>query len=356
MKNLLLKEFDEEEDLTRDSALKLFQEADLLDLAQAAKKIKYAKTSDKIYFTINKHVNYTNICSSKCLMCAYYRNKGDKEAYVLNIDDIVEELLKIGGLLEVHIVGALNPDIDFSYYTTLLKKIKEALPSANIKGFTAAEIDFMSKISSLSWKEVLVELKKAGLQTMPGGGAEVFSDRIRKKLYPKKIGFEQWGEIHSIAHSLGIKSNATLLFGHIENDQEIIDHLFKLRDLQEKSGGFLCFVPLLFHPENTIFENKIQKASAVRQLRVLAIARIILNNFDHIKAYWVMMSDSISQVGLHFGADDIDGTIIKENIFHAAGAKSPAGLVSERIVELIKTSGFAPVLRDALYNEVKAYK
>lgn len=355
MKSLLLEKA-KNDPLSQKEALELFQNADLLDLAQIAKKIKFSKTQNKVYFTINKHINYTNVCSSKCLMCAYYRNEGDKDAYTMSLEQVQEELSGIDNLREVHIVGALNPKLDFSYYIKLIETVKKSVPDANIKAFTAAEIDFFSKISSLSWKEVLLQLKEVGLQTMPGGGAEVFSERIRKKLYPKKIGFQEWGEIHSIAHSLGIKSNATLLFGHIESNEEIIDHLFKLRDLQEQTKGFLCFVPLLFHPENTVFESNIEKASAVEQLKILAISRIILDNFDHIKAYWVMMSDSISQVGLHFGADDIDGTIVKENIFHAAGAKSPSGLVSQKIIEMVKNAGFIPVERDALYNEIKVHE
>jgi aminodeoxyfutalosine synthase len=355
MKNVLSEKV-EKEPLSYKEALDLFQNTDLLDLGLMAKKIKFSKSGNKVYFTINKHINYTNICSSKCLMCAYYRNKGDKDAYTMDFEQVEKELEHIEDLHEVHIVGALNPNLDFSYYINLLKTVKKAAPNANIKAFTAAEIDFFSKISSLSYKEVLEKLKTTGLQTMPGGGAEVFSERVRKKLYPKKIGFEEWAQIHTLAHSMGIKSNATLLFGHIETQEEIIDHLFKLRNLQAQTNGFLCFVPLLFHPENTIFEKHIQKQSAVFQLRVLAISRIILDNFDHIKAYWVMMSDSISQVGLHFGADDIDGTIEKENIFHAAGATSPSGMARQRIVEMVKNAGFVPVERDALYNELKVYK
>lgn len=352
MKSLLK---NEQDFLGQQEAIKLFQETPFLDLAQMAKRIKLQKTTNKVYFTINKHINYTNICCSKCLMCAYYRNENDGDAYTMSLEEIINELSGIEDLREVHIVGALNPKLDFSYYLDMIKTIKKTVPQANIKAFTAAEIDFFAKISSLSWKEILEKLKEAGLQTMPGGGAEVFSQRVRKKLYPKKIDFEQWSEIHQLAHGMDIRSNATLLFGHIETDEEIIDHLFKLRQIQAKTGGFLCFVPLLFHPENTVFEGHIEKASAIRQLRVLAISRIILDNFDHIKAYWVMMSDSISQIGLHFGADDIDGTVVKENIFHAAGAKSPSGMLKDKIIEMVKNAGFVPVERDALYNEVKVY-
>ncbi|HHS49032.1 MAG TPA: aminofutalosine synthase MqnE [Desulfurella acetivorans] len=352
----VLSEKVKKEPLSPKEALELFQNADLLDLGLMAKNIKFSKSGNKVYFTINKHINYTNICSSKCLMCAYYKNEDDKDAYTMTFEQVEEELSNIEDLHEVHIVGALNPKLDFSYYIKLLETVKKAAPNANIKAFTAAEIDFFSKISSLSYKEVLEKLKAAGLQTMPGGGAEVFSERVRRKLYPKKIGFEEWAQIHTLAHSMGIKSNATLLFGHIETQEEIVDHLFKLRNLQAQTKGFLCFVPLLFHPKNTIFEKQIQKQSAVFQLKVLAISRIILDNFDHIKAYWVMMQDSISQVGLHFGADDIDGTIEKENIFHAAGATSPSGMARQKIIEMVKNAGFVPVERDALYNELKVCK
>jgi aminodeoxyfutalosine synthase len=274
----------------------------------------------------------------------------------MEIDDIIEEIAKMPkGIREVHIVGGLHPNKPFSYYVDMVSSIKKHFKDINVKAFTAVEIDYFSKLEGISYKETLTILKNAGLDSMPGGGAEVFSERVRKKLYPNKIPYEKWAEVHKIAHSLNIPTNATLLFGHIETDDEIIDHLFKLRKIQEEAPGFLCFIPLSFHPANTPLEKTIKKVDAVKELKVLALSRIILDNFPHIKAYWVMLSPKIGQIGLHFGADDIDGTIGQERVTHAAGAKSPLGLAKDNMVNMIKNAGFIPVERDALYNEIRVY-
>ncbi|AEA33795.1 aminofutalosine synthase MqnE [Hippea maritima] len=329
---------------------------DLIRIGKIARSIKLKKTSKKVYFVFNKHINYTNLCISKCKFCAFYRLGDEEDAYTMEIDEIIDEIAKMpDGIKEVHIVGGLHPSKPFSYYLNMVSAIKRNFPSVNVKAFTAVEIDYFSKLSGLDYEGVLKELKKAGLDSMPGGGAEVFSERVRKKLYPNKIPYEKWAEVHAIAHRLNIPTNATLLFGHIETDDEIIDHLFKLRKLQQEHPGFLCFIPLSFHPANTPLEGKIQKVDAVKELKVLALSRIILDNFPHIKAYWVMLSPKIGQIGLHFGADDIDGTIGQERVTHAAGAKSPLGLARDNMVEMIKNAGFIPVERDALYNEIEVY-
>jgi len=344
------------EPLDYSDAKYILQSNELLQIGEIARSLKIKKSGKKVYFVFNKHINYTNLCVSKCKFCAFYRNGDEPDAYTMEPEQIVQELSKMPtGIREVHIVGGLHPKKPFSYYIDMLKSIKANFPGVNIKAFTAVEIDYFSKISGLGYKEVLIELKKAGLDSMPGGGAEVFSERVRRKLYPNKIGYEKWLEIHAIAHTLGIPTNATLLFGHIENDDEIIFHLFKLRELQNKYPGFLCFIPLSFHPENTPFEGIIEKVDAVRELKVLALSRLILDNFPHIKAYWVMLSPKIGQIGLHFGADDIDGTIGEERVTHAAGAKSPLGLAKEYMINLIKNAGFIPVERDALYNELEVF-
>ncbi len=344
------------EPITKEEALYLLASDNLPRIGRIARQVKYKKSDNKVFFVFNKHVNYTNICIQKCKFCAFYRNGDEPDAYIVEIDQIIEEIAPLAGdLKEVHIVGGLHPDKPFSYYIEMVKSIKKHFPSIEVKAFTAVEIDHFANLEGLSYEEVLKSLKRAGLDSMPGGGAEVFSERVRKRLYPRKIPYEKWAEIHAIAHSLDIPTNATLLFGHIETDEEIVDHLFKLRKLQEEAPGFLCFIPLAFHPENTPFEGKIDKVDAVRELKILALSRIILNNFPHIKAYWVMFSPKVSQVGLHFGADDMDGTIVKERVTHAAGAKSPAGMMKNQIVHLIKNAGFVPVERDALYNEIRVY-
>lgn len=329
---------------------------DLIKIGQLARSIKLKKSSEKVYFVFNKHINYTNLCVSKCKFCAFYRNGDENDAYTMEIDDIIEEIAKMPeGIREVHIVGGLHPKKPFSYYVDMVSLIKKHFKNINVKAFTAVEVDYFSKLEGIDYKETLTILKNAGLDSMPGGGAEVFSERVRKKLYPNKIPYEQWAEVHKTAHSLNIPTNATLLFGHIETDDEIIDHLFKLKKIQEESPGFLCFIPLSFHPANTPLEGNIEKVDAVKELKVLALSRMILDNFPHIKAYWVMLSPKIGQIGLHFGADDIDGTIGQERVTHAAGAKSPLGLAINNMVGMIKNAGFIPVERDALYNELKVY-
>ncbi len=342
--------------LSFDDAKYLLKRAGLIDIGKLARSVKYKKSGKKVYFVFNKHINYTNLCVSKCKFCAFYRNGDENDAYTMEIEDIIDEIGRMpNGIKEVHIVGGLHPTKPFSYYVDMVSSIKKHFKDVNIKAFPAVEIDYFSHLEGIGSKETLQILKNAGLDSMPGGGAEVFSDRVRKVLYPNKIPYEKWAEVHRIAHHLGIPTNATLLFGHIETDDEIIDHLFKLRKIQEESPGFLCFIPLSFHPDNTPFLSKIKKVDAVRELKVLALSRLILDNFPHIKAYWVMLSPKVGQIGMHFGADDIDGTVGKERVTHAAGAKSPLGLAKENMINLIRNAGFVPVERDALYNEVAVY-
>ena len=350
------KKLESNEPLSFEDAKYLLSSAKLIEIGKLAGKIKYKKSQNKVYFVFNKHINYTNLCVSKCKFCAFYRNGDEQDAYTMEIDTIIDEIGKMpNGIKEVHIVGGLHPTKPFSYYVDMIKSIKKNFRDINVKAFTAVEIDYFSNLEGISYKETLTILKNAGLDSMPGGGAEVFSERVRKKLYPNKIPYEKWAEVHKTAHSLNIPTNATLLFGHIETDEEIINHLFKLKKIQEESYGFLCFIPLSFHPENTPLSENIKKVDAVRELKILALSRIILDNFPHIKAYWVMLSPKVGQIGLHFGADDIDGTIGQERVTHAAGAKSPLGLAKENMINLIKNAGFVPVERDALYNEIAVY-
>ncbi len=350
------KKLESKEPLNFEDAKYLLSSEKLIEIGKLARKIKYEKSQNKVYFVFNKHINYTNLCVSKCKFCAFYRNGDEQDAYTMEIDTIIDEIGKMpNGIKEVHIVGGLHPKKPFSYYVDMIKTIKKNFRDINVKAFTAVEIDYFSNLEGISYKETLSILKNAGLDSMPGGGAEVFSERVRKRLYPNKIPYEKWAEVHKIAHSLDIPTNATLLFGHIETDDEIINHLFKLKKIQEESPGFLCFIPLSFHPENTPLSENIKKVDAVRELKVLALSSIILDNFPHIKAYWVMLSPKVGQIGLHFGADDIDGTIGQERVTHAAGAKSPLGLAKENMINLIKNAGFVPVERDALYNEIAVY-
>jgi len=254
----------------------------------------------------------------------------------------------------VHMVGSLHPSFKFDYYLALVREIKSHFPGVAIKAFTPVEIDYFSKISGKSVEKVLLDLKDAGLDMMPGGGAEIFAEEVRNKICPEKISGKRWLEIMEIAHLNGIKTNATMLYGHLESEDDIIDHLMRLKKLQAKTNGFNAFVPLAFHPTNT-FLSYLRPATGVKDLKITAISRIILDNIPHIKAYWVMLGEKTSQVALNFGADDMDGTIVKERITHSAGAKIKEGLTEEDLIYMIKSAGFTPVERDSFYNEVTVH-
>lgn len=321
----------------------IYSKGDLFELAQLASEVKEKIHQKKIYYTINRHINYTNVCILNCKFCGYHKKPGEKGAYVLPIENILKKLEEEPSLREVHIVGGLNPELPYNYYIQLITSIKKARPDIRIRAFTCVEIDFMSKISKKPIKEVLLELKEAGLNSLPGGGAEVFSERIRRELYPNKISSERWLEIAKTAHSLGIKSNATLLFGHIENEEEIIDHLFTLREVQEEYGGFEAFVPLPFIPDNTPLSH-LRAPSSQKILKTIALSRIILDNFPHIKAYWVFLGVGLAQVALLFGADHFHGTVIEEKISEAMQGEANKKLPPEEIKKLIYEIGGEPIL------------
>lgn len=310
-----------------------------------------------VYFTVNKQINYTNICSVHCMVCAYAKSKHAKDAYTMSVEEIITELSKYNNELdEVHIVGGLNPDLPFEYYISMLQQIRAHFPSITIKAFTATEIRYFSKLYKMDVKDVLSRFVVAGLNTMPGGGAELLLDGIRANLFKGKESKEEWLETHKIAHTLGIKTNATMLYGHIETDDDIISHLEQLRTLQDETSGFLTFVPLTFHAQNTPLEGKVQSPTGIRRLKIIALSRLYLDNFPHIKAYWVMLSEGITQIALHFGADDIDGTIGKERVTHAAGALTPVGLTNTTMISMIKDAGYIPAQRNGEYKIIRIYK
>lgn len=350
--------------LTGEDAVILFRSDDIFTLGRLASHSSEKKNGRHAYFIVNRHINPTNICVNRCRFCAFSRSRGEEGAFELTIDEIIEKL-RVGQRArskgtakpnpslpygEVHIVGGLHPDWPFKYYLDLLSAIKAAYPSIAVKAFTAVEIDYFSRISGLSVKDVILKLKKSGLDAMPGGGAEIFAESMRNKLCPEKISGERWLEIHKTAHLCEIPTNATMLYGHMESYEERVDHLLRLRELQDITGGFQAFIPLSYHPKNT--EMGGFYSSGIDDLKTIAISRLILDNFPHIKAYWVMLGEKIAQLALLFGADDLDGTIIEEKITHAAGAMSSEGITKERLVNLIKKSGKIPVERDAFYNTV----
>lgn len=344
------------ERLNRDEAISLFRQQSLLELGLLAKQVKLRKSGRSVFFNVNQHINLTNVCVSRCTFCAFGKDPDDQDAYTMSMEEAVEFAKKgPADMTELHVVSALHPDLPFSYYVQVIQRLRREYPEIHIQAFTAVEIEYFSRISGLSIRQVLQELKDAGLGSMPGGGAEIFADRIRSATCAKKASAAKWLEVMEHAHSLGIRSNATMLYGHIETIEERVDHLLRLRELQDVTGGFQSFIPLPFHPQNTELAD-IKRTSALDDLRTIAASRLILDNFDHIKAFWIMLGVPVAQIALEFGADDFDGTVVEERITHAAGATTDLGITRESILTLIRDAGFVPVERDTLYNIIRTYE
>ena len=325
---------------------------DLLGLGRMADWVKRRKSGEAVYFVINRYVNPTNLCVLSCAFCDFAKKRGDPGAFERSPADIVRMIEP--DVREVHIVGGHHPDWPFERYEAIVRAIHDERPLAQIKAFTAAEIDYFWRRWKIEPREALVRLQAAGLHTMPGGGAEIFSARLQRLLrFTGKAGADRWLEIHRIAHGLGIRSNATMLYGHVETLAERVEHMLRLRELQDETGGFLTFIPLLYQ----VGETKLvpRQASSVEAIRVVATSRLILDNFPHIEAYWVMMGEAAASLALNFGADDVNGTLVDERIAHAARAESPAGLAREQILRMIRDAGRTPVERDALYNVVQVW-
>ena len=350
----LIKKLQKNEELSFDEALSLY-ELDLSVLGKYAQKIRLKKFGKKTYFNINRHINPSNICKDSCKFCAFSAHRKNPNPYTLRIDECVEIAKNAynKGAKEVHIVSAHNPKVGYEYYMNIVKEIKKELPKIHIKAFTAAEVDFFSQLSGKSYEKVLEDMLRAGVDSMPGGGAEIFDEKVRNKIC-KKVSSENWLKIHKIWHKMGKKSNVTMLFGHIENRANRIDHIFRIKKLQEKTGGFNAFIPLVYQRKNN-YLNVTKFLTGVEILKTIAISRILLRNIPNIKAYWVTTTLNLSLVAQEYGANDIDGTIEKESINSAAGAASKEGISLDELVSLIKDSGFIPVERDSMYNELKKY-
>jgi len=346
------------ERISEAEAVRLFETEDLTGLGSVANRANTMKNGDQVFFNINRHVNPSNLCINHCQFCAFYRKSADEPgAYEQTIPEILEKLkgdVKAGAT-EVHIVGGLHPTWQFENYVEIVREIHSHYPDLHIKAFTCVEIDHFSTISGKPLEEVFEVLKNAGLGSMPGGGAEVFSPRVRKKLCAKKISGERWLEVAETAHRSGLKSNATLLYGHIETVEERIDHLSKLRQLQDKTGGFQAFIPLSWHKEGTELEHllSIPGATGLDDLKMIAVSRIFLDNFEHIKAYWVMLGKKLAQTALWFGANDLDGTVVDERVTFMAGGKTDRFASIEEIIHLIRSAGRVPVERSTLYEPLK---
>lgn len=353
--NSLIKKIQQGKRVDFDEALKLY-DLDLFTLGSLANKIRVQKWGKKSYFNINRHINPTNVCKDICKFCAFSASRKNPNQYTMTH----EEILKIvdesqsRGAKEVHIVSAHNPSAGLLWYLDIFSKIKEQFPKIHIKALTAAEINFLATEYNHSYEEIIDMMIERGVDSMPGGGAEIFDEEIRDKICKGKVSTKEWFEIHRLWHKRGRHSNATMLFGHIEDQKHRIDHMMRLRDLQDETNGFNAFIPLVYQRDNN-FLNVKDFLSSQEILKTMAISRIVLDNIPHLKAYWVTSTINLSLIAQEFGADDLDGTIEKESINSAAGAKSAGGMALGEFVGLIKNSGYEPIERDSLYNEIKAW-
>ena len=342
--------------LTFEDGAALYRSFDLLAIGSLANHVREKLHGKRTYFNVNRHINPTNVCIASCRLCAFGRKPNADGAYTMAL----EEAFRIAGegwteaVTEFHIVGGLHPDLPFQYYVDLLRGLKERFPTVHLKAFTAVEIGYYAHITQLSIREILEQLKEAGLGSLPGGGAEIFAPKVRRIICDHKIGAYTWLKVHRIAHELGLHSNATMLYGHIESAEDRVDHLLLLRGVQDQTHGFQTFVPLAFHPANTELGKIVRhhETTGFMDLKNVAISRLLLDNFPHIKAYWVMMTARVAQVALRFGADDIDGTVVEEKIYHDAGAPTPQVMTRQQLVRLIREAGHEPVERDTLYRPV----
>jgi len=340
------------ERLSFEDGMRLFDCPEPLAVGALANLVRTRMHGDKAFYVVNQHVNYTNVCINGCVFCAYQREEGQSGSFVLTKEDVIAKI-DAAALTprEIHIVGGCHPKLGLAYFEEIMQAIKERLPEVVLKCFTAVEIAHFAKLESITSKEVLTRLNAAGLDMLPGGGAEIFAPEIRQQICPRKSTAEEWLAIHEEAHDLGIKTNCTMLFGHIESREDRIDHLIRLRESQERGGGYTCFIPLPFLTENSQL-NIEEPLTGLEELRTIAISRLMLDNIPHIKAYWVMLGVKQAQAALKFGADDFDGTVVEEKIGHEAGATSEQGMTRTKLEEMIRGCGCTPVERDGFFNEV----
>lgn len=338
-------------------AVALLTSGDILALGAMADFARARAVGDDVYFIRNRHINHTNVCRNRCLFCAFSHDDGDDGAYTLTVEQVVEkarETLAEGGISEIHVVGGEHPDLPFDYYVEMMRALKDLAPDVHVQAFTASEVAHFARISGKTVAEVLRELKDAGLGSLPGGGAEVFSGRVRALICERKISGEEWLDVMRTAHGVGLKSNATMLYGHVERPEELADHMIRLRELQDDTGGFNAFIPLSFQPANTGL-SELPGPTGFDDLRVLAVGRLILDNFRHVKAFWINVGLKLAQVSLAFGVNDLDGTVVEEKISHAAGVDTGQELSTAELVHVIRAAGRNPVERDTLYEVVRRY-
>lgn len=351
----LIQKLENGERLNYEDGVKLY-DLDLFTLGKFANKIRTKFHQKKVFFNLNRHINPTNFCSDVCLFCAFSAHRKNEKAYTMDYDEImqiVDETAK-RGTNEIHIVSSHNPNFSWQWYFEIFKMIKQKYPFLHIKAMTAAEVDFIHRKFGLNYEEILQKMVEYGVDSMPGGGAEIFDENIRKKICDGKVKSNQWLKIHEIWHKMGRQSNATMLFGHIEKKEHRIDHILRIRNLQDKTNGFNAFIPLVYQRDNNYLKID-EMLGSVEILKTYAISRILLDNVKHIKAYWATSTMSLALVAQEFGCDDLDGTIEKESIQSSGGANSKDGKKMQEFIDLIKTSGFIPVKRDSLYNELESY-
>jgi aminodeoxyfutalosine synthase len=345
------------ERLTADDGIALFLEPDLLKVGALANEVREKRHGDRTYFNRNMRIEVTNVCVASCLFCSFAKLEEHMPgAHTMKLEEAWRELemRKEDPPTEIHVVNGLHPGLPFSYYEDLLRGFKRIDPNVHLKCFTAVEIHFFSKHYGMTYEEVLLKLRAAGLDSLPGGGAEIFDEDVRSRISHDKATATEYLEVHRVAHRLGFRTNATMLYGHIETFAHRVDHILRLRALQDETKGLQAFIPLAFHPDGNGMKN-LPAPTAVDDLRTLAVSRLLLDNVEHIKAYWVSLTPDVAQIALRFGADDIDGTIVHETIYKAAGTRSPGALSYAELVRLIREAGRIPIERDTLYNVVKEH-
>jgi aminodeoxyfutalosine synthase len=343
--------------LAAEDGIALYRSPDLLAIGWLANHVREERHGNTCFFNVNRHINPTNICVAHCKLCAFGRDPNAPGAYNFALEEIYQraEQGMREGATEFHMVGGLHPDLPFEYFLEMMRGLKKRCPTVHLKAFTMVEVGYFSRIAKLSIRDTLVALKESGVDSLPGGGAEIFNPRVRKLICDHKVSGRQWLNIARTAHEIGLRSNATMLYGHVETDVERVEHMLLLRELQDETHGFSAFIPLAFHPDNTGLAH-LPPPTGYHDLKSIAISRLLLDNFDHIKAYWVMLTPSIAQIALRFGADDLDGTVVEEKIYHDAGAKTAEFTPRLELERLIREAGRIPVERDTLYRPVDRSK
>ncbi|HEX7051314.1 MAG TPA: aminofutalosine synthase MqnE [Longimicrobiales bacterium] len=351
----------EGERLTVEEGIALFETKDLLAVGALADLANRRRNGDRVFIVANQHINPTNVCilRATCTFCSFARRPKEEGAYTMALEEAWAEAAQVEDtpIREFHIVGGLHPKLRLDYYAELIRGLKERHPGVEVKALTAVEIAHLARIEKTTYEDVLVRLREAGLDSMPGGGAEVFSKAVRATIAERKLAAEEWLEVHRVAHRLGIPTNCTMLYGHVETYADRVEHLLMLRDLQDETGGFLTYIPLAYHPDHNELGARLGRQGTATtgfdDLKNLAVGRLFLDNFDHIKTHWIMNTPKVSQIALHFGVDDLEGTVVREKIYHEAGAQTPQGMTFKEIIRIVKDAGKRPVERDALYRELR---